>query len=46
MMDMINYLKNAFYSLVTEADWMDEETKLRALDKAKGIRDFVGYPDW
>ena len=46
MMEMIVHLKDAFYSLVREADWMDEETKLRALDKAKAIREFIGYPEW
>ena len=52
-MEMVNHLKDDFFCLVQEADWMNEETKLRASDKAKGIcgpyraiREFVGYPDW
>ena len=43
---MIDHLKIAFSSLVEELDWMDQETKVRALEKAAAIREFIGYPDW
>lgn len=43
---MIGHLKVAFSSLVEESDWMDEETKVRALEKARAMKEYVGYPDW
>ncbi len=43
---MIGHLKIAFSSLVEELDWMDPETKVRALEKAAAMREFIGYPDW
>lgn len=46
MEEMIRNLKIAFSSLVEEAHWMDQETKIKALEKARSINDFIGYPDW
>ncbi|XP_046453377.1 neprilysin-like isoform X2 [Daphnia pulex] len=46
MMEMILNLKMAFSSLVEESDWMDEETKINALDKAAAMKEYIGYPDW
>ena len=43
---MIGHLKIAFSSLVEELDWMDQETKVRALEKAAAMREYIGYPDW
>ena len=25
---------------------MDRETKIKALEKAKAMREYIGYPDW
>lgn len=44
--EMINYLKDAFNELVQKSQWMDEETKTQALEKAAAIKQFVAYPDW
>lgn len=43
---MIGHLKIAFSSLVEELNWMDPETKVRALEKAAAMREFIGYPGW
>lgn len=44
--EMIGHIKTAFNSLVKESHWMDQETKVRALEKAAAMKDFVAYPDW
>lgn len=43
---MISHLKDAFNELVKKSQWMDEETKTRALEKAASMKEFVAYPDW
>ncbi len=43
---MIVHLKSAFNLLVKESQWMDEETKIKALEKAAAMKEFVAYPDW
>jgi hypothetical protein len=43
---MIGHLKTAFNSLVDKSQWMDSETKMRALEKAAAMKEFVAYPDW
>ena len=44
--EMIGHLKVAFNSLVEKSQWMDSETKIRALEKAAAMKEFVAYPDW
>ncbi|EFX80396.1 hypothetical protein DAPPUDRAFT_304103 [Daphnia pulex] len=44
--EMIGHLKEAFSSLVEKSQWMDPETKIRALEKAAAMKEFVAYPDW
>lgn len=46
MTEMIGHVKAAFGSLVEEADWMDGDTKRRALHKAKAMKEFIAYPEW
>jgi predicted metalloendopeptidase len=43
---MITYLKAAFVTLITEADWMDDATKAIAKEKVDAMIELVGYPDW
>jgi len=43
---MIANLKVAFKSLVDDATWMDDDTKVVAREKADYMSQFVGYPDW
>ncbi|XP_046461427.1 endothelin-converting enzyme 1-like [Daphnia pulex] len=43
---MIANLKTAFKSLVSDATWMDSDTKSIAKDKVDAMIEFVGYPPW
>ncbi|EFO14278.2 hypothetical protein LOAG_14244 [Loa loa] len=43
---MIANLQEAFKELVDENDWMDEETKKVAVEKAESMRNNIGYPDF
>jgi len=43
---MIQDIQNAFDSLVDESDWMDDETKTLAREKAAAMKQFLAYPDW
>ena len=40
---MVNYIHAEFLKIVKEIDWMDEKTRRRALQKAKGIQAKIGY---
>jgi len=44
--DMVHYLKKAFKELVSEVDWMDEDTQKKAMTKADQMLQLIGYPDW
>ncbi|KAK6104828.1 Peptidase M13 family protein [Brugia pahangi] len=43
---MIANLQEAFKELVDESDWMDEETKKVAIEKAVSMINNIGYPDF
>ena len=43
---MVNDIRSAFVEIVSELDWMDEETKQRTLEKAHAMRPFIGFPGW
>lgn len=45
MVTMVNNLKDAFAIRIKNAEWMDEATKQKALEKLEVIRVKVGYPD-
>ncbi|XP_060577796.1 neprilysin-like isoform X2 [Ruditapes philippinarum] len=44
-LDMIGNIRDAFNELLDELDWMDEPTKELAREKAKAMREWIGYPD-
>jgi len=44
--EMIQNIQTAFSSLVDESDWMDDETKILAREKAAAMKQFLAYPDW
>ncbi|CAL1541739.1 unnamed protein product [Lymnaea stagnalis] len=44
-LEMIHDIRNAFYELLDEADWMDEPTRIVAKEKAEAISEKIGYPD-
>ncbi|KAA0203827.1 hypothetical protein HAZT_HAZT010641 [Hyalella azteca] len=43
---LVEDLRTAFKDLLTVNEWMDDETKPLALEKADAINKFIGYPDW
>ncbi|KAH3827034.1 hypothetical protein DPMN_128962 [Dreissena polymorpha] len=45
-LEMIHEIREAFYERLNDLDWMDEETKARAKEKAKYIKENIGYPDF
>lgn len=45
-LEMIANLREAFKELVKESDWMDSETKKVAAEKAEGMINHIGYPDF
>ncbi len=42
---MVQNIKNSLKRTISNADWMDPLTKLRALNKTDSIRALVAYPD-
>ncbi|KAM7044112.1 neprilysin [Acridotheres tristis] len=43
--EMIADIRDVFIKTLDELSWMDAETKKRAEEKARAIRDRIGYPD-
>lgn len=43
---MVEDLRAAFKELVTETDWMDADTQVKAQQKADMMLQLIGYPDW
>ncbi|XP_042859391.1 neprilysin-1-like isoform X2 [Penaeus japonicus] len=44
--EMVEDIRSAFKDLLEVNDWMDEETKPQAVEKANAISKFIAYPDW
>ena len=43
---MIHNLRQAFNDLLAENEWMDNETRAVAREKANSIKERIGYPDF
>ncbi len=43
---MIHDIREAFNELLEENDWMDGETRQVAEDKANGMTERIGYPEY
>ena len=43
---MVEDLRSAFKELVTETEWMDADTQVKAQQKADMMLQLIGYPDW
>ncbi|CAB3362237.1 Hypothetical predicted protein [Cloeon dipterum] len=43
---MVHHIRKVFIERVGNLDWMDDETKLAAKEKAKAMTEFIGFPDW
>lgn len=44
-LEMIHNIRDAFYDLLKEADWMDQPTQLVAREKAEAVTEKIGYSD-
>jgi putative endopeptidase len=44
-MEMIMGIEAAFEEALPELEWMDETTRARAVEKARAIKNKIGYPD-
>uniref|UniRef100_A0A915L194 Uncharacterized protein n=1 Tax=Romanomermis culicivorax TaxID=13658 RepID=A0A915L194_ROMCU len=45
-LSMIKHLQTAFRQLVSKLDWMDEQTKKVAIEKAQAMLNHIGYPEF
>lgn len=44
-LEMVADIRAEFQDILKQVDWMDEETKKNALDKAKSMSTHIAYPD-
>lgn len=44
--EMIHDIRQVFLANLEKVDWMDEETKQKAIDKAEAMRQNIGYPEY
>ena len=44
-LEMIHTLRDAFIEILDELEWMDEETRSVARQKALAMNERIGYPD-
>lgn len=42
---MVGYIHREFLKILDNVEWMDEETRQKARDKAHAITPYIGYPD-
>lgn len=42
---MVTYIRSVTKTSIENADWMDQSTKSKALEKLEGMLQKVGYPD-
>lgn len=43
--EMVTDIRTEFQDILKSVDWMDDETKRNALDKAKSMATHIAYPD-
>ncbi|XP_042901081.1 neprilysin-2 isoform X3 [Parasteatoda tepidariorum] len=43
-MELVKYISKEFLIILEQIDWMDDETKKQAKEKAKAITPYIGYP--
>ena len=44
--EMVDNIRATFQQMIKEADWMDESTRARALEKESATKQFIAYPQW
>ena len=42
---MVNYIRNTFELLVPHITWMDEKTRVNAIEKLREMGQFIAFPD-
>ncbi|KAG8183510.1 hypothetical protein JTE90_003860 [Oedothorax gibbosus] len=43
-LELVKYISKEFQSTLDDLDWMDKDTKMQAMEKAKSIKPYIGYP--
>ena len=46
VLEMLDDIKQAFASMVSRTDWMDQRTKMATLEKNENMISQIGFPDW
>ncbi|KAH9507107.1 NEDD8 protease nep2 [Dermatophagoides farinae] len=44
-LEMVDYIHREFMKILDRVEWMDDQTRQRARDKALAIRPYIGYPN-
>ncbi|XP_026818159.1 neprilysin-2-like [Rhopalosiphum maidis] len=44
-LEMVNGIREEMYKILSSNDWMDDETRKNALDKANSMTSHIAYPD-
>ncbi|CAF4830699.1 unnamed protein product [Rotaria sp. Silwood1] len=45
-LEMIGNIRNSFINIVDQSSWMDNTSKVQAIEKAKSMGKQIGYPDY
>lgn len=43
--ELVNNIRSEFIHLLHDVPWMDEQTKVAAIEKARALQTHIGYPD-
>lgn len=44
-LELVNMIRDEFKDILKTTEWMDDETRTIALEKAEKIKNFIAYPD-
>ncbi|ESO82986.1 hypothetical protein LOTGIDRAFT_223145 [Lottia gigantea] len=44
--EILNNIKEALIEDIEGSDWMDKETANKAIEKARAVKNMIGFPDW
>uniref|UniRef100_A0A2S2NXH3 Neprilysin n=1 Tax=Schizaphis graminum TaxID=13262 RepID=A0A2S2NXH3_SCHGA len=45
ILEMVKGIREENYKILSSVDWLDDETRKNAIDKAKSITQYIAYPD-
>ncbi|CAF3611902.1 unnamed protein product [Rotaria sp. Silwood1] len=45
-LEIIENIRNSFIDIINQSSWMDDISKIKAIEKAKAIDKQIGYPDY